>query len=298
MRSSVGQERLPMPLPFDATLKDLGGDYPADFLTTFDRPQPGPITLLNVDLSTVTTAADLVIGVGEPLGEIIHLDFQSSAAAWKHADVLVYNALLYADYHVPVYSFVILLRPQAAHSNLSGAVRYSSPLRPGSMNFTYEVVPLWERPAEAFLTGPLGTTPLAMLGALREGLPAQDGLTAVAQRLIVRLEQEAPADQARKLLTAAFVLTGLRVKRDVARQVFRGVQAMKDSDTYLAIVEEGEESKAKNVILRQGQKRFGPADESITAQLNSLTDLDRLDRLIDRLFDATAASWQELLDTP
>ncbi len=73
---------------------------------------------------------------------------------------------------------------------------------------------------------------------------------------------------------------------------------MKDSDTYLAIIDEGREANAKSVILRQGQKRYGPPDESITAKLEGITDLDRLDRLIDRLFDATAPSWQELLDTP
>ena len=60
------------------------------------------------------------------------------------------------------------------------------------MNFTYEVVRLWERPAEEFLTGPLGTTPFAMLGRCREGMPTADALAAVAQRLIERLEREAP----------------------------------------------------------------------------------------------------------
>jgi hypothetical protein len=30
-----------MSLPFDATLKDLGRDEPADFLATFDRPPNG-----------------------------------------------------------------------------------------------------------------------------------------------------------------------------------------------------------------------------------------------------------------
>ncbi|HJT79411.1 MAG TPA: hypothetical protein VJ739_19600 [Gemmataceae bacterium] len=286
-----------MSMPFDATLKDLARAYAADFLATFDRPPAGPLALLNVDLSTVTTAADLVVGVGDPLAEVVHVDFQSSAAAWKHADVLVYNALLYATYHVPVHSIVILLRPQAAHANLSGVVSYAARSGRGSMAFTYEVVRLWQRPAEELLAGALGTTPLAMLGALPQGVALSDALTAVAQRLIAHLEREASRDQARKLLTAAFVLTGLRVRRDVARQVFRGVRAMRDSDTYLAILEEGEEAKAKAVILRQGEKRFGPPGESVTARLNAITDLDRLDRLIDRLFDATASSWQDLLDT-
>jgi hypothetical protein len=40
-----------------------------------------PVKLLNVDLSSVTTLADVVLGLGEPLQEIIQLDFQSSAAA-------------------------------------------------------------------------------------------------------------------------------------------------------------------------------------------------------------------------
>jgi hypothetical protein len=285
-----------MSMPFDATLKDLGRDAPADFLTTFDQLPAGPLNLLNVDLSTVTTAADLVIGIGDPQTEIIHIDFQSSAAAWKHADILVYNALLYAEYRVPVHSMVILLRPQAAHSNLNGTVNYAARPQRGSMNFGYEIVPLWERRAEGLIAGALGTTPLAMLGALPEGVPTLDGLTAVAQRLIERLEREAPPEHARKLLTAAFVLTGLRVRRELAKQVFRGVRAMRDSDTYMMILDEGREDHAKKVILRQGQRRFGTPDAAITARLESINDLARLDRILDRLHDV--ANWQELLDTP
>ena len=42
--------------------------------------------------------------LGEPLEEIVHLDFQSGPSATKHADLLVYNALLYRQYLVPVHS--------------------------------------------------------------------------------------------------------------------------------------------------------------------------------------------------
>ncbi len=285
-----------MSMPFDATLKDLGRDAPADLLTTFDRPPAGALTLLNVVLSTVTTAADLIVGLGDPLAEIIHVDFQSSAAAWKHADVLVYNALLYADHHVPVHSIVILLRPQAAHSNLNGVVSYSARSGRGSMNFAYAMVRLWERPAEEFLAGPLGTTPFAMLGALAEGVPAQDALTAVAQQLIERLESEAAPERARKLLTAAFLLTGLRVRREVARQVFRGVRAMRDSDTYLAIIDEGREEQAREDILFLGSERFGAPAETVSATLASISDLDRLKRIVRRCLKAS--NWQDLLETP
>src|SRR5215470_14918614 len=101
-----------MAMTFDASLEDMGRDSPEGFLAAFDRPPTSPVKLLNVDLSTVTTAADLVLGLGDPLQEIVQLDFQSSAAAWKHADLLVYHVLLLAHYRVPVHTIFILLRPE------------------------------------------------------------------------------------------------------------------------------------------------------------------------------------------
>jgi hypothetical protein len=121
-----------MAMTFDATLKDMGRESPRGFLTAFDRPPILPVKLLNVDLSTVTASADLIVGVGGPVEEIVQLEFQSSAAAWKHADIMLYNALLYAHYHVPVHTIVVLLRPEAAHSNMDGEVRYSINVAPGA----------------------------------------------------------------------------------------------------------------------------------------------------------------------
>jgi hypothetical protein len=45
-----------------------------------------------------------------------------------------------------------------------------------------------------------------------------------------------------------------------------------------------------------GEERLGKADESITGQLNNITDLARLKRMVRRA--AKAASWREILDTP
>src|SRR5947209_6676869 len=137
-----------MATTFDATLKDMGRESPGGFLATFDRAPAVPVRLLNVDLSTVTTAADLVLGLGDPLQEIVHIDFQSSAAAWKHADLMVYNALLFAHYHVAVHTIVLLLRPGAAHANLNGAIDYAPRPGHGSMHFSYQIVRVWECPVE------------------------------------------------------------------------------------------------------------------------------------------------------
>ncbi len=285
-----------MAMTFDATLKDMGRDSPHGFLAAFDRRPSLPVKLLNVDLSTVTTAADLIVGLGEPLEEIVQLDFQSSAAAWKHGDLMVYHALLFAHYHVPVHTIIILLRPEAAHSNLTGVVRYAPRPGRGSMDFSYEVVRLWERPAEELLGADLGVVPLAILGRLSEDLSLEDGLTAIAQRVVERLVKEAPPERTKKLLTDAFLLTGLRVRRDVAARIFRGVRAMHESDTFLAILDEGQEKARREDILVFGEERLGPPDESAKAQLNMVTDLDRLMRMVRRA--AKAASWQEILETP
>jgi len=285
-----------MSMTFDATLKDMGRDSPEGFLAAFDRPPAGPVKLLNVDLSTVTTAADLVLGLGEGPEEIIHLDFQSSASAWKHADVMVYNALLFAHYRVPVHSVVVLLRPQARHSNMNGVIRYAARPGRGGMEFGYEVVRLWERPAEELLAADLGVAPLAMLGRLPEGLPLEEGLAAVARRVVERLTQEAPPDRAKKLLTDALLLTGLRVRRDAAVRIFRGVRAMEESDTYLMILDQGEERGLRGIILLLGEDQFGPPNASVKAGLQNITDLDRLKRIARRTPKAT--SWQEILDSP
>src|SRR4051812_43804314 len=121
-----------MSKPYDATMKDLGADYPAAFLETFDRATTEPARPLNVDLSTITTAADIVFGLGQPLREIVHIDFQAAADRDKDADVLVYNGLLYRQYHMPVHSILVLLRPQAAHSEVTGSIVYAA--RPGRGN--------------------------------------------------------------------------------------------------------------------------------------------------------------------
>jgi hypothetical protein len=54
----------------------------------------------------------------------------------------------------------------------------------------------------------------------------------------------------KKLLTDAYLLTGLRVRRAVAVRIFRGVRVMNESDTYLAIIDEGREKQVKIDILR------------------------------------------------
>jgi hypothetical protein len=73
-----------------------------------------------------------------------------------------------------------------------------------------------------------------------------------------------------------------------------GVQAVEESTTYQAIVEEGCIKQTRKLIIRQGRKKFGRPPAAVTRALEGIEDLDRLERLSDRVL--TAASWTEMLD--
>ena len=203
---------------------------------------------------------------------------------------------MYAHYHVPVHTVVLLLRPDATHANMNGVLQYAPRPECGGMDFRYQIVRLWERPAAELLAADLGVAPLAVLGRLPDDVSLEEGLAAVVQQLAERLQKEAPTDRVKKLLTDALLLTGLRVRRDAAVKIFRGVRVMQESDTYLMIVDEGRVKQVQKDILILGEDRFGTPDESVKTRLEGISDLERLDRLFHRAFKA--ASWDEILDTP
>jgi hypothetical protein len=109
----------------------------------------------------------------------------------------------------------------------------------------------------------------------------EDGLAIIAQRLVGRINHEATPDRARRLLTDAFLLTGLRLRRDAAKRFFRGVRAMEESDTFLAILDQGQEKHARNMILLAGQETCGPPSDEVKSRLENIRDdLERLDRML------------------
>jgi predicted transposase YdaD len=285
-----------MSMPFDATLKDLVQTYLHDYEMQIGLEEFEPLTPLNVDLSTVTAATDVALGQGNPPNRVVDLNFQSGAAADLAARGLLYNALLHHRFGVPIHSVVILLRPGADHNLLTGKLRYQGRKRKGRMDFAYEVVRMWQQPVRRFLTGGLGTLPLAPLCRLPAGITMQQALGPIVRRIAERLEHEAAPEDRAKLLSAAYVLTGLRVARDVAEQIFQGVRAMKESSTYQAILEEGQAEALQKTLLRQGRKRFGNPSDAVQAAIHAQADIGRLERMTESLL--VVSTWQELLDTP
>ncbi len=305
-----------MPLPFDATLKELVQAHPADWLAMLDQPPTGPVEFLTPDLSTLTAFTDIVLRTGDAL---LHLDFQSGPDPTLPRRVLLYNVLLHDSYGVPVHSIVILLRARADRVDLTGTLSYAARPGRGKLDFAFEVIRLWQVPVERLLTSGLGTLPLAVLGQIPAGRTPDEVLPEVIAQLVQRIEGEAPPEQAPILLTASYVLMGLRLSRERAIELFQGVRKMRDSTTYQAILDEGRAEgeikgraegeikgraegeikgraeEARRLLLRLGRKHLGDPDATVETTVRAIADVERLEQMVERITEV--ASWQDLLRT-
>ena len=68
---------------------------------------------------------------------------------------------------------------------------------------------------------------------------------------------------------------------------------MEESSSYQLIMERGEARGERRTLLRLGRKKFGEPDSATLALVERLTDIDRLETLLERILDVT--TWQELL---
>jgi hypothetical protein len=168
------------PQPFDATLKDLVQAHPVDWVALLGGPVAGPIEVLTPDLSTVSAFADIVLRVP---GGVLHLDFQSGPDPDVSSRMLLYNVLAYRHFEEPVLTVLVLLRPKADRSDLTGTLRYELWPGRGGLEFRFQVVRLWEVPVETLLAGGLGVAPLALLGKFPEGVAPEEGLPSVIEFL-------------------------------------------------------------------------------------------------------------------
>jgi predicted transposase YdaD len=97
-------------------------------------------------------------------------------------------------------------------------------------------------------------------------------------------------------------LMELRSEEAFARPLLEGVQNMRESTTYQAILREGRDegriSEAQRLLLRQGEIRFGAPDQTTRGAVEAIHDLDRLERMSDRVLDMSIDDWAGLLSTP
>jgi hypothetical protein len=274
-----------MSKPFDATLKELIRAYPADWLAQLGVPVTDTLEVLSAELSTVTAAADTLIRVGD---RVVHIDVESGPDDSLARRLLVYNVLAHHHTGLPARSFAVLLRPNAQRASLSDRLEYEG------LSFRFDLMKVWEFPAEELLQAGTGLMPLAVLGKPAAGKTRQQALPGVAEAVVERVERD-PTPEARNLLTATYIPAGMHVDKYLVRKIFEKVFAMRESGTYQLILEEGAIEHTHALILKMGRKQIGEPSEKQVARLKAIQDLDRLDRIAVKVL--SAKSWDGLLRT-
>ena len=289
--------------PFDATYKELIDRRADDWLALVRQLLGLPTGLhalpLDADLSTFSLQADKLFHLlkGKRRG-ILHLELQSTWDDELPLRTAAYNVLARRRFPCDVFSVVVLLAKRANASAITGY--YASPYPDGRPCFDFHsgVVRVWERPAEVFLSGPLGTLPLALLTDAAEA-----DLAGTVRRFEERVPTDVPTDPGRaEMLTAGHILMGLRYDKSMIGRVMREVTKMRESSTYQAILEEGAvigeargeakgEVKGRVASLRKmirqlGPKRLGRLPTKVANALDAVADPDRLERIADSLLDA------------
>jgi len=69
-----------------------------------------------------------------------------------------------------------------------------------------------------------------------------------------------------------------------------------ESDTYLAILEEGAIREMRKLIFLLGQERFGPPSDNVVKTVQSFENLERLERLFPA--HPEVSGWRDLLQVP
>lgn len=289
-----------MSKPYDATSKDLIETDPAGWVEFLGcRVEPSAVRLVDADVSTVTAEADKVIFVERPFPWILHLEFQASRDESLPQRLLRYNALLHERHEVPVASAAVLLRSQADAGSITGILESKTPIGT-RLAIRYHVLKVWERPAEDFLTGPIGLIPLAPLADVKPS-----ALPSVVERMRKRIAGRAARPLAAKLWSASYVLMGLRYQTTLIESLLGGVLQMEESVTYQAIIRRGEKKgrekgiregaikEAQKLLFIAAEPKFGIPNKAVRNAVGSITEISIIETIMSRLM--TASTWAELL---
>ena len=150
---------------FDATLNTLidenVGDW-ANFLASRAGVPPGPATVLDTDLSA-RLQADRLFRIDGPVPALLHLELESTGRLGIPDELLRYNVAARAVAGLPVHSVLVLLRPKATATDLTGRLEVTGADGPAYLTFRYAVVRVWQESIDAQLGAGPGLAPLALL---------------------------------------------------------------------------------------------------------------------------------------
>lgn len=298
---SLGFQEPPL---FDRAIKRVSDDFPEEVVSLLSRiiglRARKLIGIVQPNLPPATIEADRVYRLGEPSPMLLHTEWESSSSLGRPDRFHEYNVLLTKQTEFPVKTVVILLRPDANSSDLTGELTRTIPEEPAPyLIWRYSVIRLWELPVEMFLQSP-GTTPFAALAQVPlENLPG----------VIEQMEEQwrqVDEREARELKTITELWLGFRFDPLMIHRLFKENTMLEESTIYQEIhgkglkkgLEEGrQEGRAegraegrlfgeRQAVLRIGTKRLGEPTAAQRLAIESVTDAEHLDRMLDIALDA------------
>jgi predicted transposase YdaD len=287
--------------PFDATLKELIEADPRAWAELATGRTLLAASLIDADVSTVTAAADKVFRVETADGPcLLNLEVESSWAGEVPERLHFYGTVLEHRHGLPAIGVVLLLRPEANATAVTGErLRFHPGATVPYDVYRYTAIPVWKLPLSLLLAGPVATLPLAPI--TDEAAPQLEG---VVHQIEDRYQAEATAGLSGMLSTATAVLLGLRYSEEVTLRLYEGVTKMEESSTYQWIKRKGRDEArvevarevARRLLLTVGITKFGPPDPATRAAIDAIADPTTLEALVPRVL--SVSSWQELISLP
>jgi len=272
-----------MSKPFDATLKQLIRGHQADWLGLIGVVSNVKPKWVDAELSTVTASADALIESGDT---VYHFEFEAGPDESLSSRVLLYNALAHLRTGLAVRSTAVLLRSNAQTAGLTEHVGY------GDLAFRFDILKVWQRPADEFLNASLGLLPLAVLGQPPRGQTREQALPAQVDAIIDRA-MKAKGDRGKHAVTASFILAGMHQEDSFLRAIFNRGLTMIESSAFKVIEDLAKERNLREVLLDMGREKYGEPTPEQAAKLAAIDNLPRLKRLAVRLIRVN--SWDALL---
>jgi hypothetical protein len=287
----------------DVTAKELIWDDPAAWLERYGVGPPGPVEIIESEATIMTASADKVLKVGGETPYLVVLEPHTYHDSELVRTLWYRQVALDRRHGLPVLTILILLRKEANSPSIDG--RFERRLPDGWLTnrYNYRVIRLWEEDPESYLTAGVNLVPLVPLTKVGE---TEEELWALKARMAERINAE-PAPRTAMLWTAMYFLMGIRYPEEFVFRFLEGVQNMRESTTYQAVLREGRDegrnegriegrvAGEQRMLLRQGTKRFGEPDAATIAAIEAIQDIDRLEALGDRIVDMGIQTWDELL---
>ena len=276
---------------YDNTCKYLAEQFPEDLASWLIGERISLTQMNPTELNVEPIRADSMMLLRNR-NLILHIEFQTVADEEIPFRMTDYRIRGYRRFPtIPMRQIVIYLTPTTSE------LVYQTRFEIDNTQHEFEVIRLWEQPAEMFLESP-GLYPFASLGKTAEP-------EAVLRSVAAKIEAVPERNVQANLTASTYILAGLVLSRDRVQQILRG-DIMRESVTYQDILAEGEakgkaEGEArgearglerglqqeKAFVIRLLTRKLDNLTPQLQTQVNSLK-IDTVESLGEALLDFTS----------